>query len=90
MTHSQALEVLDIQSGASPRKLKSAYRKAARKHHPDKGGDKENFVIVKNAYDLLVKQGTKAIAQGPRYGVVSPWSDPFAGVSMTVSYGVRM
>jgi len=44
--------------GASKKLLKKSYRKAAVKHHPDKGSNQENFVIVKEAYDLLCKQGT--------------------------------
>ena len=33
--------------------LKKAFRKQALKHHPDKGGDIEEFNKVRAAYDLL-------------------------------------
>lgn len=37
----------------SPDKARSAYRAAALKHHPDKGGSTELFRRLKAAYDLL-------------------------------------
>lgn len=39
---------------ASPDKARSAYRAAALKHHPDKGGNTELFRRLKAAYDLLL------------------------------------
>ena len=33
--------------------LKSKYREAAMTHHPDKGGDKEKFIKVREAYEAL-------------------------------------
>jgi DnaJ-class molecular chaperone len=45
--------ILGIQKGASDGEVKKAYRKAAMQHHPDKGGDPEQFKKIQGAYDIL-------------------------------------
>merc|ERR1719311_1855873 len=45
--------LLGCQPGASAAELKKAYRKAAMKHHPDKGGDPEKPKEINEAYDVL-------------------------------------
>ena len=39
-------ELLNVRGDATDLELKKAYRKAAIKHHPDKGGDEETFKTV--------------------------------------------
>jgi len=34
--------------------LKKAYHKMCLKFHPDKGGDADKFIEIKNAYDELL------------------------------------
>ncbi|KAI3853865.1 hypothetical protein MKX03_001193 [Papaver bracteatum] len=46
-------EVLGVPKNASREELKKGYRKAAIKHHPDKGGDPEKFKELQTAYDVL-------------------------------------
>ncbi|XP_020194848.1 chaperone protein dnaJ A6 [Aegilops tauschii subsp. strangulata] len=46
-------EVLGVSKTATPDELKKAYRKAAIKNHPDKGGDPEKFKELAQAYDVL-------------------------------------
>jgi len=46
-------EALGVPRGASDEEIKKAYRKLAMKHHPDKGGDPEQFKKVQGAYDIL-------------------------------------
>lgn len=44
---------LGIPTDANLPAIKSAYRKKASVHHPDKGGDEEDFKRVKFAYEVL-------------------------------------
>lgn len=46
-------DVLGLDKGASTDEIKKAYRKLAREHHPDKGGDPEKFKKVQEAYEIL-------------------------------------
>ncbi|GGN96874.1 molecular chaperone DnaJ [Saccharibacillus kuerlensis] len=66
-------EVLGIEKGASDQDIKSAYRKLARKYHPDvnKADDAETkFKEVKEAYDVL-SDGQKR-ARYDQYGHQDP------------------
>ncbi|KAG8097673.1 hypothetical protein GUJ93_ZPchr0013g34713 [Zizania palustris] len=46
-------EILGVPKSASQDDLKKAYRKAAIKNHPDKGGDPEKFKELAQAYEVL-------------------------------------
>ena len=46
-------EILGIDSKSSLKEIKKAYLKKSKETHPDKGGTKEDFQKVKDAYDLL-------------------------------------
>jgi curved DNA-binding protein len=46
-------EILGIAKEASADEIKRAYRKLASQHHPDKGGDKNKFQEIEQAYRTL-------------------------------------
>ncbi|KAJ7962067.1 DnaJ protein [Quillaja saponaria] len=46
-------EILGVSKSTSQDELKKAYKKAAMKNHPDKGGDPEKFKELAQAYEVL-------------------------------------
>ena len=44
---------LGVARGASADEIKKAYRGLAREHHPDKGGDPEQFKAIQEAHEVL-------------------------------------
>ncbi|CAL0329486.1 unnamed protein product [Lupinus luteus] len=46
-------EVLGVSKSANEDEIKKAYKKAAMKNHPDKGGDPEKFKELSQAYEVL-------------------------------------
>ena len=45
--------ILGVDKNAEERQIKKAYFDLAKKHHPDKGGDAEEFKKIQRAYDVL-------------------------------------
>jgi hypothetical protein len=55
MNSQEAINLLGLPSNYTPDELKSAYRKASKKYHPDMtGGDESIFIQVNKAYQLLL------------------------------------
>jgi molecular chaperone DnaJ len=46
-------DILGVAKNASADEIKKAYRKLAREHHPDQGGDETRFKEIQGAYDVL-------------------------------------
>lgn len=46
-------DILGVSKGANPDEIKSAFRKKAHEHHPDKGGNAEKFKELNEAYQVL-------------------------------------
>jgi len=53
-------EILEVNKNATPEEIKRAYRKLALQHHPDKGGSKEKFQELGNAYEVLSDPNRRA------------------------------
>lgn len=49
----EAYQVLGLPVQADWSQVKSAYRRLAKLHHPDHGGDQDKFVEVRGAYEVL-------------------------------------
>jgi len=58
-----ALEMLGFGPNDNPseKEIKTAYRKKARKHHPDRGGDKKKFQEIGAAMKILLPESNKVI-----------------------------
>ena len=46
--------ILGLKKSASQEDIKNAFRQKARETHPDRGGSKEEFVKVREAYECLI------------------------------------
>jgi curved DNA-binding protein len=53
-------QTLGISKNATADEIKSAYRKLAKKYHPDLGGDPEKFKEINEAHDILSDTSKKA------------------------------
>lgn len=81
-------KMLGVPRNAKPDEIKKAYRKLAREHHPDTGGDESKFKEINEAYevlsddkkrDLYDQYGTANENQIPRGWGGSPEGNPFGG-----------
>lgn len=57
MNYEQAFSILGIMPDANEAQIKSAYRRLAKKYHPDSGigGNAHAYDLVHNAYEFLIK-----------------------------------
>jgi len=46
-------EELGLKKNASRSEIKSSYRSLVKQHHPDAGGEKERFLAIQNAWEIL-------------------------------------
>ena len=46
-------EELGLKKNAPRSEIKSSYRSLVKQHHPDAGGDKERFLAIQNAWEVL-------------------------------------
>jgi molecular chaperone DnaJ len=53
-------EVLGVNKPSNSDEIKKAYRKLAKEHHPDKGGDESTFKEISEAYEVLSDNDKKA------------------------------
>ena len=69
MTKNEARIILGVGSNPTADELKKAYRKMAMKHHPDKGGDEEEFKKLNSAYHLLTTGKTTTTHSSGSYNM---------------------
>jgi curved DNA-binding protein len=72
-------KTLGVERNSSPDEIKKAYRKMAAKHHPDRGGNKEDFQKVEEAYRHLSDPHLKQQHDNPHSfgGGHNPFGDGF-------------
>jgi len=84
-------DLLGVSKSADADEIKKAFRKAARTHHPDAGGNEETFKQINEAYEVLSDDKKRAQydqfgqyfgenGPGPGYGGAGG-GNPFAGGS---------
>lgn len=71
MDEEEALTVLGLRGPADAAAVKRAYRRLARRLHPDAGGDAEEFHRVRTAYEVLGDGTTTARGPEPQQRVAS-------------------
>jgi len=59
-------KTLGVTKTSTPDEIKSAYRKLASKHHPDKGGNTGEFQKIQTAYDILSDVDKRQEYDNPR------------------------
>jgi len=59
-------DILGVKKSATADEIKKAFRRLARKHHPDAGGSEEKFKEINEAYEVL--SDTQKRAQYDQYG----------------------
>lgn len=52
-------EILGVEGNATKADIRNAFRALSKIHHPDVGGDKDDFVKLRNAYDEGMKVSKK-------------------------------
>lgn len=70
-------KTLGISKSASDDEIKSAYRKLARSHHPDKGGDKDAFQQIQEAYEVLSDNSKRRNYDSPQENLNNAFSFGF-------------
>jgi hypothetical protein len=51
-------------TGTGIQEIEQAYRRLARVHHPDRGGDETSFILLTAAKDILVKGSEEKCSDG--------------------------
>ncbi len=81
-------EILGVEKGASKDEIKKAYRKLARKYHPDvnkEAGAADKFKEAKEAYEVLSDEQKRA--QYDQFGHAGPQSQGFGGFGGAQDFG---
>lgn len=77
-------KTLGVSRTASQDEIKKAFRKQARQHHPDAGGDEAKFKQVNEAYEVLSDEKKRQMYD--QYGTASPNEIPWGGAGQGFSY----
>jgi len=81
-------DLLGVKKNASADEIKKAFRRLARKHHPDTGGDEEKFKEINEAYEVLSDADKRK--QYDQYGQYFGGQMPPGGAGGGVPGGARV
>lgn len=70
-------KILGVAKDADASTIKKAFRKLAREHHPDAGGDEAKFKEINEAYEVLSDDKKRALYD--QYGTANENQIPFGG-----------
>ena len=70
-------KILGVSRTADAEEIKKAYRKLARKHHPDAGGDEAKFKEINEAYEVLSDDKKRKMYD--QFGTANSSQIPFGG-----------
>jgi curved DNA-binding protein len=74
--------ILGVSKSASDEEIKQAYRKLAKEHHPDRGGDSQKFAEISSAYDSIKNHESR-----DTFNRQSSNEDYFSGFHRNSPYG---
>lgn len=80
LSRQEALRILGLDPTAHPADVKHAYRRLARTHHPDAGGEAATFADLQRAYERLSRDSQPDMApparrRQPARGPAGSWGD---------------
>jgi len=71
-------QILNIKRGATQEEIKTAFRKLAHVHHPDKPtGNAEKFKQINNAYQELIKEKPSPLFNKYHESAYKQYTNPF-------------
>jgi curved DNA-binding protein CbpA len=82
-------EALGVDRNANPEQIKAAHRKAVKKHHPDTGGEREEFEKATRAMVILSDPDKRAKYDNTGSTDDKPDNSDMMAVSMIVSFVER-
>ena len=85
--HKSYYDILGVPKTATPKEIKKAYRQKALRHHPDKGGDEEEFKEITKSYETLSDPDQRQLYDNYGEAGVQPGAGPSASNFGFQGYG---
>lgn len=82
-------ETLGVEKNASEDDIKQAYKKLAKIHHPDKGGNKSKFQEIQEAYDTLSDENKRREYDNPMSNIFGSGMNVFP-FNINEMFGMQM
>lgn len=79
--------ILGVNRNASPEEIKKAYKKKSMQHHPDRGGNQDEFIKVQSAYEVLSNSDKRDAYDHPHNPFQNQQQNPFRGSPFEHMFG---